>query len=150
MPTYIGFSTHDVNQPITFTTPGNQGGIGTLTVSPRIGKKFRLTDEQLVIRDLVNAFSIKQGDKVGNPGYGTTLWSYVFEPNTDDVRSEIEAEVRRVAAQDPRINLNTVNIYPRENGVLLQVEMSFSPFNNSVQLGFFLNRYDGSIQQLSQ
>lgn len=150
MPTYIGFSTQNANQPIVFNTPGNQGGIGNVTVSPRLGKKFRLTDEQLVIRDLLNAFSIKQGDKVGNPGYGTTIWTYVFEPNTDDVRREMEAEVRRVAAQDPRIILNTVNIYARENGVLIQVEMAMSPFNNAVQMGFFLNRFDGSIQQLAQ
>jgi phage baseplate assembly protein W len=150
MPTYIGFSTVDINQPRVDQRPGVFGGIGSVVLSPRQGRKFSLTDEQLVVRDLLNALSIKQGDKVGQPTYGTTLWSYVFEPATDDVRDQIETEVRRVIALDPRIVLNSVGAYEQENGFLLQIELAFSPFNQATQIDFFLNRFDGSIQQLSQ
>ena len=149
MPVYKGFSTKDVNQPLTLIRPGVYGGIGSTTVQPRIGKKFALTDSQLVIRDLLNALSIKQGDKVGQPTYGTTLWSYLFEPGTEDTLRVIEDEVRRVISLDPRIILNTVGVYIQENGVLLQIEMAFNPFNVATQIDFFLNRYDGSIQQLA-
>jgi phage baseplate assembly protein W len=150
MPTYIGFSTQDVNQPTVLTTPGVFGGTGNIIVQPRLGKKFTLVDGQLVIRDLLNALSIKQGDKVGQPTYGTTIWSYVFEPETSETRGEIEVEIRRVIAEDPRIVLNSVGVYFQDNGVLLQIEIAVNPFNNAVQLGLFLNRYDGSIQQLAQ
>ena len=150
MPTYSGFSTKNVNQPLEIIRPGVYGGLGSTTSQPRLGKKFALTDEQLVIRDLLNALSIKQGDKVGQPTYGTTLWSYLFEPSTDETRQVIEDEVRRVISLDPRIILNTVGVYVQENGVLLQIEMAFNPFNVATQIDFFLNRYDGSIQQLAQ
>lgn len=150
MPTYVGFSTKNINQPLTLVRPGVYGGIGSTTNQPRLGKKFALTDEQLVIRDLLNALSIKQGDKVGQPTYGTTLWSYLFEPSNENTQQAIEDEVRRVITLDPRIILNSVGVYVQENGVLLQIEMAFSPFNNAVKTDFFLNRYDGSIQQLAQ
>lgn len=149
MPTYIGFSTKDIYQPRTQTRPGAEGGIGTLTTPPRLGRKFRLTDEPLVLRDLLNAFSIKQGDKVGQPTYGTTLWTYVFEPGTGETRGEVEMEVRRVIAQDPRIVLNTVGVYFQENGLLLELEIAVQPFNVPLVSNLFLNRYDGSIQQLT-
>lgn len=150
MPTYLGFSSVDLCQPRVDQRPGVFGGIGTVTTPPRSGRKYSLTDQQLVIRDLLNALSIKQGDKVGQPTYGTTLWSYVFEPNIDDVRDRIETEVRRMIALDPRIVLNSVGVYSQENGFLLQIEMAFSPFNQAVSVDFFLNRYNGSIQQLAQ
>ena len=150
MPTYLGFSTVDLNQPRVEQRPGVFGGIGSVVTPPRVGRKFSLTDGPLVVRDLLNALSIKQGDKVGQPTYGTTLWSYVFEPNTDDVRTRIENEVRRVISLDPRIILNSVGAYSQQNGFLLQIEMAFAPFNQAVGVNFFLNRYDGSIQQLAQ
>lgn len=149
MPTYKGFSTLDVNKPLSLIRPGVYGGVGSTNSQPRIGKKFALSDQNLVIRDLLNALSIKQGDKVGQPTYGTTLWSYLFEPSTQETQQVIEDEIRRVISLDQRIILNSVGVYIQENGVLLQIEMAFNPFNVATQIDFFLNRYDGSIQQLA-
>lgn len=150
MPTYIGFSTKEVNQSENLARPGIAGGMGSITYKPKITKKFRLTDEQLVIRDFINAFNIKQGDKVGQPGYGTTIWNYVFDPNTSELRSEIEAEVRRVASSDPRILMNNIAVFTQTNGILIEIDMVITPFNNANQVGFFLNRFNGSVQQMSQ
>jgi phage baseplate assembly protein W len=150
MPLFVGFSTQNANQPIELTRPGAFGGVGNISTTPRLGKKYRLTDENLVLRDFINALSIKQGDKVGQPQYGTTLWTYVFEPNTADVVQQIEDEVRRVASLDPRIIMNSIGVYQRENGIMLQMEMAFTPFNNPFQAVFLLNRYSGTIQTLAQ
>jgi phage baseplate assembly protein W len=150
MATYIGFSTIDVNQPRNLIRSGVFGGTGTTSKSIRTVRKFRLTDEQLVIRDLLNSFSIKQGDIVGNPGYGSTLWNYIFEPNTADVRGQIETELRRLINNDPRINLNTLQLYYESNGILIELEIAINPFTDAIQLSFFLNRFDGSIQQLAR
>lgn len=140
MPTYIGFSTINANKPrSTNMNAGVDGGTGS-TVQPVIyGKKFRSTDSQLVIQDLVNALNIQQGEKVGNPSYGTTLWTFVFEPNTADVQFQLENEIRRVANNDPRLIVNTVKAYPQENGILLEVELAIAPFNNVEQLNVFFD-----------
>lgn len=147
MPTYIGFSTKNVCQVRGTTRPGVDGGVGGILQEPRLGRKFRLTDSQLVIQDILNAFSIKQGDKVGQPGYGTTLWTFIFDPNTADLRNQIEDEIRRVVSGDPRVTIGTLQLFSQENGVLVEMEIAISPYNNVVPFGFFLNRFDGSIQQ---
>jgi len=148
MPTYIGFSTKEINQPQNLERPGVDGGMGNIVHAPKLQKKFRLVDEQLVIRDFLNAFNIKQGDKVGQPGYGTTIWNYVFDPNTSDLRDLVDQEVRRVASSDPRIVVNNVAVFTSNNGILIEVQMYVDPFNNAVQIGFLLNRADGTVQQV--
>ena len=108
------------------------------------GKKFRMVDEKLVIQDFINALNIQQGQKVGNPAYGTSLWSFVFEPNTVDVRFQLETEIRRVAGLDPRMILNSVKTYPQENGILIELEMAVTPFNNAQTLSVFFSNASGS------
>ena len=140
MPSYIGFSTINANKPRSTNLPaGLAGGVGSMVQPVIPGKKYRLVDESLVIQDFINSLNIQQGQKVGNPGYGTTLWSFVFEPNTYDVQNQLEIEIRRVANQDPRLILNTVSAFPQENGILIEVEMAVTPFNNAQTLSVFFN-----------
>ena len=87
----------------------------------------------------MNALNIPQGQKVGQPEYGTTLWSFVFEPNTLDVQTQLTQEIRRVASLDPRMIINSVKAYPQDNGILIEVEMAITPFNNATQLSVFFN-----------
>lgn len=140
MPSYIGFSTINVNKPqSTQLSTGSSGGVGSVMQPIVYGKKYRTLDEQLVIQDFINALNIPQGQKVGNPAYGTTLWSFVFEPNTSDVQSQLANELTRVANSDPRLILNSVKAYPQENGILIEVEIAIAPFNNAQFLNVFLN-----------
>ena len=140
MPSYIGFSTINANKPqSTNLNAGVDGGTGSILQPVRVGKKFRLVDTPLVVRDFLNALNIQQGQKVGKPEYGTTLWSFVFEPNTSDVQTQLTDEIRRVASQDPRMILNTVNAFPQENGILIEVEMAIAPFNNAFALNVFFD-----------
>jgi|LakMenEpi03Aug12_release.lakeMendotaPanAssembly.Ray.scaffolds.fasta_scaffold197788_2 phage baseplate assembly protein W len=145
MPTYVGFSTIDANQPREFLRSGVDGGVGSLTQTPRLGKKFKMVDVPLVVRDLTNAFSIRQGEKVGNPTYGTTMWNYVFEPNTNETRVAIETEIRRVASQDPRVQIDTLQVFELDNGILVELEVFVSMFENAVQVGLLFDRTTGQI-----
>jgi len=140
MTSYIGFSTINAFKPrSTNLQTGPAGGVGSLVTPYKVGNQFGLVDATLVIQDFVNSLNIRQGEKVGQPGYGTTLWSFVFEPNTADVQFQLETEIRRVANTDPRLIINTVRAYPQENGILLEVEMAVSPFNQANLLSVFFN-----------
>ena len=140
MPNYVGFSTIGANKPRTINPPpGKNGAPGSITNPITSGRKFRLTDAQLVIRDFLNALNIPQGQKVGQPEYGTTLWSFVFEPNTSDVQQQLVDEIRRVAGQDPRLQLGYVRCYPQENGILLEIQCAVSPFNEADVLSIFFD-----------
>lgn len=146
MPQYIGFSTANACKPKS-TNPLPNGGVatsgsGTGTIGQPIvwGKKFRTVDEQLVVQDFINAINIPLGQKVGQPFYGTTLWNFIFEPNTADVQFQLEAEIRRVAAFDPRLDINYVKAFPYENGILLETQVSVVPFNNPAVLNVYFNQ----------
>lgn len=139
MPTYIGFSTIGANKPkSTNVNAGVDGGFGGIVRPIYTGKKYRLVDEQLVIQDFVNALNIRRGQKVGQPEYGTTLWDFVFDPNTADVQFQLESELKRVASSDPRMQLNSVRAFPQDQGILVEIEMAVSPFNNALDLSVFL------------
>lgn len=141
MPQYIGFSTINANAPkSTNVATGNDGGVGGINNPITTGKKFRLVDTPLVIRDFLNALNIPQGQKVGQPNYGTSLWSFVFEPNTTDTQYKLETEIKRVAGLDPRLLLNTVKAYPQENGILLELEVAVAPFNQAKLISVFFSQ----------
>ncbi len=145
MPQYIGFSTINANKPrSTNMQTGYQGGVGSITAPVIAGKKFRLTDERLVVQDLINALNIRQGEKVGQPDYGTTIWGYVFDPNIQDTQLALETEIRRIASQDPRLMINYVNAYPQENGILMEIELSIVPFNQTELLSIFFDANSSS------
>lgn len=155
MAQYIGFSTKDACKPKTTNLVGGavnggsagsgllggvDGGPGGITQPIVVGKKYRLTDSQLVLQDFLNALNIPLGSKVGQPGYGTKAWSFIFEPNTADVQFQLENEIFRVASADPRIILNSVKAFPKENGILLEVELAITPFNQPQLISVFFNR----------
>lgn len=136
MATYIGFSTQHVNEIRQNRDTNNTGVSGGLSLnSPMKSKnKFRTIDEELVIQDFINALNIHQGSKPGNPAYGTSLWSFIFEPNTDDVRLALEEEIKRVASLDPRLVASVTNATPFENGISLSLQVYVQPFNDSITI----------------
>lgn len=103
-------------------------------------KKFTLTDFELAKRDLLNAFNIRQGQLPGRPGYGTTLWEYLFENQVETVQQGIIQEVQRVAGGDPRIVVDSINIYPQENGILLEVELTYNSASTAEILSIFFDQ----------
>lgn len=103
-------------------------------------KKFTLTDFELIKRDLLNAFNIRQGQLPGRPEYGTTLWDMLFENQVEEVQHGIQAEVQRVAGGDPRIYINDVQAYPQENGILLEVELVVLPSTDAERLSIFFDQ----------
>lgn len=157
MPQYIGFSSINACKPKSTNLQLNSvmdSGTGFMNVTgygipngygnngqPLIsGKKFTLTDIQLVIQDFINALSIPIGSKVGQPGYGTTLYSFIFEPNTRDLQQQLENEMRRVASLDPRLDLNIIKLYPSEHGILIEIQASVVPYNNPLTIGIFFDQ----------
>lgn len=85
--------------------------------------KFTLLDFELIKRDLANAFNIQPGTLPGRPEVGTTIWSLLFENQSAEAQNAILAEVQRVIGLDPRIVLTQANIYPQDNGVLIEIQV---------------------------
>jgi phage baseplate assembly protein W len=103
-------------------------------------KKFTLVDFELVKRDLLNAFNIRQGQLPGRPAYGTILWDYLFENQVDAVQQGIINEIQRVAGGDPRVFISNINVYPQENGMLIELEIQTVAGVNAEILSVFFNQ----------
>lgn len=103
-------------------------------------KKFTLTDDALVKRDLLNALNIRQGQLPGRPQYGTIIWENLFENQTNETTSNIEVEIQRVAGGDPRLQITNVEIFSQENGILLQIELQIVPSTTSERLRIFFDQ----------
>lgn len=144
MATFYGFNTQsaDAIKP----APQPQGTSGFISTGPNMptGRKFRLTDRELVIRDFTNAMNIPQGSKPGNPSYGTTVWQYIFEPNDPTTSAKIEEELIRLASMDPRLTLEQVNLYAIDTGIVVEMQVSVSPFNDVQLLQVIFDQNTGS------
>jgi phage baseplate assembly protein W len=116
MPTFIGFNTQDQF------------------------KKFTLVDDALVKRDLLNALNIRQGQLVGRPGYGTALWDNLFENQTNETEAAITREIQRVAGGDPRLQISEVDIFPQDNGILIQILLTIVPSTDAERLSIFFDQ----------
>ena len=102
-------------------------------------KKFTLTDFPLIKQDLLNAFNIRQGELPGRPDYGTTLWNFLFESQVEELQNNIVDEIQRVAGGDPRVFISDIQIFPQDNGILIQLELTITPSTDASRLAIFFD-----------
>lgn len=103
-------------------------------------KKFTLTDDALIKQDFLNALNIRQGQLPGRPGYGTALWDNLFENQTNETELAITREIQRVAGGDPRLQITEIDVFPQENGMLLQVLLTIVPSTDAERLSIFFDQ----------
>ena len=102
-------------------------------------KKFTLTGFELIKRDLLNAFNIRQGQLPGRPAYGTVLWDFLFENQLEELQTGIVNEIQRVAGGDPRIYISDTQVYPQENGILIEIQLQVIPSSDAQRLSIFFD-----------
>ena len=105
-------------------------------------KKFTLTDFDLIKRDLLNALLIKQGELPGRPEIGTEIWNYVFDGITDVNLKRIESSMRETIQRDPRVSVQDMKFYNRDNGLLMEIEVQTEVTDENQLLRLFLNTED--------
>ena len=105
-------------------------------------KKFTLTDFDLIKRDLLNALLIKQGELPGRPEIGTEIWNYVFDGITDVNLKRIESSMRETIQRDPRVSVQDMKFYHRDNGLLMEIEVQTEVTDENQLLRLFLNTED--------
>jgi hypothetical protein len=103
-------------------------------------KKFTLTDSALIKRDLLNALNIRQGQIPGRPQVGTILWDSLFDSQSNETDQAVINEIQRVAGGDPRLQISTVEIFPQENGLLIQIELILVPSTEPERLAIFFDQ----------
>jgi phage baseplate assembly protein W len=127
---------------------GSQG-ISTFTYrgfsSKATKDNFKLNDIDLVKQDIINHFYIRRGEKLQNPEFGTVIWDLLFEQFTPDVKELISKDVERIINFDPRIQVNSVAVDSTAQGIRIEVEMTYIPFNITERMGFEFDKRNSVI-----
>lgn len=101
---------------------------GYNTVGNNTGK-VQLTDADLIKQDLINNFNIRRGEKLMNPNFGTIIWDSLFEPFTEQLKSQIVADVTRIANYDPRLAVDSILVDQFESGLILELRLVYATTN---------------------
>ena len=66
-------------------------------------KNFKVYDFECVKQDLINRLSVRKGERVENPEFGTIIYDCLFEPFTEDLKDAITDDFTDNLNADPRI-----------------------------------------------
>jgi len=104
---------------------------GFSTVGNNFGSS-KLTDTDLIKRDLLNHFAIRKGEKLMNGEFGTSIQDLLFDPLTEEIKNRIVQEVDAVINSDPRIVSQGVVLDEFGNGLQIEMQVRYV-HNNQVE-----------------
>lgn len=108
-------------------------------------KNFKLYDIDLVKQDIINHFYIRKGEKLENPEFGTVIWDMLFEPFTEEVKRIVAKDVEDIVNYDPRIIVNEVFVDSTEQGIQIQADITYLPFNINERMTFDFDRANTNV-----
>jgi len=113
--------------------------------SKETAKNYKLYDIDLVKQDLLNHFYIRKGEKLENPEFGTVIWDMLFEQFTEDVKNIIAKDVEDIINYDPRIAVNEVQIDSTDQGIRIQADIVYIPFNVNERMTFNFDKTNSTV-----
>jgi len=112
-----------------------------------IGNNFgssKLTDTDLIKRDLLNHFAIRKGEKLMRGNFGTSLRDLIMDPLTEEIKQLIIEEVNAVINNDPRVRPEEVTLDEYENGLQVQIVLRYVIDNQVENLVVRFDRPDNA------
>lgn len=108
---------------------------------------FRLYDFELIKQDLINRLSVRKGERVENPEFGTIIYDCIFEPLTNALKQAIADDVTQNLNADPRISTSDIIVSETEKGIAVQATITYVPYNITEKLTFSFD--ENSLLRLS-
>lgn len=88
---------------------------------------FTLRDVDLSVADFVNHLETRKGSRLMLPEFGSILPELVLEPFTADLVEQIKEEVLEIATEDPRLNINDVQVEQVEQAITIRISALYVP-----------------------
>ena len=110
-------------------------------------KNFKLYDFEVAKQDLINRLSVRKGERVENPEFGTIIYDAIFEPFTEDLKDAIVEDVTANLNADPRIATEEIVVTEADKGIAIQATITYVPLNITEKLSF--NFDENSLMRLS-
>jgi phage baseplate assembly protein W len=132
---------------------GSDNGLSNKTVtfkgfSSRADRQnFKLYDFEVAKQDLINRLSVRKGERVENPEFGTIIYDALFEPFTEALRDAILEDVTQNLNADPRISTEDIQVQEADKGIAIQATITYVPLNITEKLRFSFD--ENSLLRLS-
>ena len=110
-------------------------------------KNFKLYDFEVAKQDLINRLSIRKGERVENPEFGTIIYDAIFEPFTESLKDAIVEDITANLNADPRISTQEILVTEADKGIAIQATITYVPLNITEKLRF--NFDENSLMRLS-
>jgi len=105
-------------------------------------RSVTLYDTELVKQDLINQLNTVKGERLMNPEFGTIIWNLIYDPLTDSLKQEIQQDIDRILASDPRIRPIQVMLVEQDYGLLIEASLTYT---NSDQVDNMKFSFDKEI-----
>ena len=108
---------------------------------------FKLYDFALIKQDLINRLSVRKGERVENPEFGTIIYDVLFETLTDIVKEAVAEDITANLNADPRISTTDIIVTEADHGIAIQATITYVPLDITEKLRF--NFDENSLLRLS-
>ena len=110
-------------------------------------RNFKQYDFEAAKQNLINRLSIRKGERVENPEFGTIIYDAIFEPFTEDLKDAIIEDITANLNADPRIATEEILVTEADKGIAIQATITYVPLNITEKLRF--NFDENSLLRLS-
>tara|TARA_Y100000389_G_C17289736_1_gene427412 strand:- start:161 stop:574 length:414 start_codon:yes stop_codon:yes gene_type:complete len=110
-------------------------------------RSFKLYDFEVAKQDLINRLSVRKGERVENPEFGTIIYDAIFEPFTEALKDAIIEDVTANLNADPRLSTSDITVREADKGIAIEASITFIPLNITEKLSF--NFDENSLLRLS-
>ena len=110
-------------------------------------QSFKVYDFECVKQDLINRLSVRKGERVENPEFGTIIYDCLFEPFTDVLKDQILEDITANLNADPRISTEEILVTEADHGIAIQATINYIPLNITEKLQFKFD--ENSLLRLS-
>ena len=110
-------------------------------------QNFKIYDFECAKQDLINRLSVRKGERVENPEFGTIIYDTLFEPFTDTLKEAILDDVTANLNADPRISTTDIIVSEADHGIAIQATIRYVPLDITEKLQFSFD--ENSLLRLS-
>ena len=110
-------------------------------------QNFKVYDFECVKQDLINRLSVRKGERVENPEFGTIIYDCLFEPFTDVLKDQITEDITANLNADPRLSTEEILVSEEDHGIAIQATIKYVPLDITEKLIFKFD--ENSLSRLS-
>ena len=110
-------------------------------------QNFKVYDFECAKQDLINRLSVRKGERVENPEFGTIIYDALFEPFTETLKDAIIEDITENLNADPRIATEDILVQEVDHGIAIQATITFVPLDITEKLEFKFD--ENSLLRLS-